>query len=323
MGLKKEPMQSRYPLISVIVPMMNEEQNIQPFFASLKKVTKPLKYRFELILVDDGSVDGSVPCAKRLKSTDSIDVKTICLSRNFGKEVATSAGIHEAKGEAAIMLDADLQHPIDIMPQFIKKWEEGNDVVIGVRKEAGHDNAVKKMGSNLFYKIMNSISSTEIIPHSTDYRMIDRQVMDAFSAFTERERITRGLIDWLGFERTTIEFEPAERQHGEASYSLRKLIKLAVASFTGHSLFPLKLAGYVGVAFMIFFGLFGLAIYIENYIMGDPLGLSISGTAMLAVLLLFAIGIVLASLGLVSLYIANIHAEVTNRPLYVIRRDRK
>ena len=309
-------------LISIITPMYNEEDNVVPFFKAITKVLDTLPYSFEILFVDDGSKDTSAKKVDGLKSKKHT-VRLISLARNFGKEIATTAGIHEAKGEAAIILDSDLQHPIDRIPDFIKEWEQGNDVVIGVREDAGHSNGLKKLGSNTFYKIMNHISHTNIIPHSTDYRLIDRQVIDAFVQFTERERITRGLIDWLGFERSVVYFTPNEREFGTPSYTFYKLARLAMTSFTAHSLLPLKIAGYLGVVFIVFFGALGILVYVENYIMGDPMGLAISGTAMLAILLLFAIGIMLSCLGLIALYVATIHGEVTNRPLYVIRRRRK
>jgi len=311
------------PLISVVVPMLNEADNIKHFYQALTKTIKPTKYTYELLFIDDGSTDSTRQVVAELKNSKQLRVELIQLSRNFGKEIATTAGLHAAKGEAALILDADLQHPINKIPDFIAKWEEGNDVVIGVRSQSAHSGSIKRLGSVFFYKIMNRIGDIDLIPHSTDYRMIDRQVIDAFNAFTEKDRITRGLIDWLGFERTVIPFVPEERQHGAPSYTVRRLMKLAMLSFTGHSLMPLRLAGYLGIVFMLFFGALGIAVYVENYIFNDPLGLAVSGTAMLGILLLFAIGIVLSSLGLMSLYIATIHGEVTNRPLYIVKRDRK
>lgn len=302
--------------------MYNEAENVAPFFKAISKVLDTLPYAFEILFIDDGSTDDSNANARKL-SKKKYTVRVLTLARNFGKEIATTAGIHAAEGEAAIILDSDLQHPVERIPEFIAKWESGSDVIIGVRDTQGHKNRIKSMGSEAFYKIMRKISDTNILPHSTDFRLIDRQVIDAFNTFTERERITRGLIDWLGFRRDVVYFEPNEREFGVPSYSFAKLVKLATSSFTTHSLFPLRLAGYVGAIFMLFFGILGILTYVESYLMNDPWGLSISGTAMLAILLLFAIGIILASLGLIALYVANIHGEVTNRPLYVIRKDRE
>ncbi len=308
-------------VLSIITPMYNEEGSIRPFFKAITKEIDKLPYNFEIIFIDDGSTDGSVAKVEKLKHA-SHSIVLIRLARNFGKEIATTAGIHEAKGEAAIILDSDLQHPVEKISEFIKAWEAGADVVIGVRDEDGHRSTLKKAGSKAFYKIMNRMSSTEIIPHSTDFRMIDRQVIDAFSRFTERDRITRGLIDWLGFERAIVYFTPNEREFGSPSYTFKKLVHLATTSFTAHSLAPLKFAGYLGVIMTLSFGILGVVVWFEKYILGDPMSWNISGTAMLAILLLFAIGIILICLGLIALYIATIHGEVTNRPLYVVKRKR-
>jgi len=308
-----------------VTPVYNEAENVLLFFHELAKMARTVAYRFELIFVDDGSSDNSVAVieslADEVKDNKNIGIQLIQLSRNFGKEIATTAGIEASRGDAVIILDADLQHPIDTIPTFIEEWKKGYEVVIGVRNTDGHGNPVKKLGSEVFYKIMNRISETKIVPHSTDFRLLDRKVVVAFRKFTERQRITRGLIDWLGFKRGYVRFETRERAHGQPSYSTKKLVKLALNSVTTHSLFPLRLAGYVGTIFMVFFGLAGLFTYIEVYLMADPWELKITGTALLGMLVLFAIGIVLSSLGLIALYIANIHGEVANRPLYVVSKD--
>jgi glycosyltransferase involved in cell wall biosynthesis len=309
-------------LISIITPIYNEEKNIPIFYSEVNKVTKDLSYDFEVIFVDDGSRDRSTEVVKNLKAT-KVGIKLLELSRNFGKEIATTAGIEAATSDAAIVIDSDLQHPIEMIPQFIEKWEEGYDVVIGVRTVDAHANKIREWGSKMFYKILNYISETEIVPHTTDYRLIDKQVIEEFNRFTERKRITRGLIDWLGFSRAFIEFEAKERIHGKPAYTLKKLIALAIHSFTSHSLFPLRVAVYLGTFILITSGIAGVVIFINRYIMNDSWGWNITGTAMLAVILLFLIGLVLACLGLMALYIANIHGEVTNRPLYVLKRRTK
>ncbi len=309
-------------LISVVTPVYNESKNIPIFLKQLNEVAHSLEHKLEVIFVDDGSRDDSVTVIEQLKP-GKVAVRLIQLSRNFGKEIATTAGIEAAKGDAVVIIDSDLQHHISCMPEFVAKWREGYEVVIGVRATHEHYTALKKYGYKLFYEIMNRISETKIVPHSTDYRLIDRKVVDAFKSFTERQRLTRGLIDWLGFKRGYVYFETGKRLHGEPSYSNSKLIKLALNSFTAHSLFPLRLAGYTGLIFIMLFGALGLFTYIEVFLMGDPMGLNITGTALLAMLLLFAIGIVLCSLGLIALYIASIHGEVINRPLYVVRTEKE
>ncbi len=306
-------------LISIIVPVYNEAPNIPPLYSEIAKHTRRLPYRFELIFVDDGSTDDS-PHILRTLARSHRGVRLIRLARNFGKEAAMTAGLHAARGDAVTIMDADLQMPPSLLGQFIQKWNEGSEVVVGVfasRKMS----RLRSLGAHTFYRIMQSIAHTEITPHATDYRLLDRQVVDVFNQMTERNRITRGLIDWLGFKRSYVHFEQAPRRSGQPTYSLRKLIVLAVNSFTAYSLVPLKLAGYLGVIILTLAIPSGLFMYVERFVLDDPLKLNITGTAYLAMMLLFLVGVMLACLGLISLYIANIHAEVINRPLYVIREE--
>ena len=205
------------------------------------------------------------------------------------------------------------------IPDFIKKWEGGADVVIGLRTENKGQSFLKKICSFLYYKIINAISDTPILSGATDFRLIDRKVVDEFNKLTEHERMTRGLIDWLGFRREFIDFTANERANGNASYSYFKLLKLAVSSSISHSLVPLKFAGYLGVFTVITSGAFGLIVFIQRYIFDDVLGWNIQGSAQLALLMIFFIGIVLSCLGLIALYIGNIKHEVSGRPLYVVR----
>lgn len=307
--------------ISIIVPVYNESANVPLLYQALQSITDPA-YIYEFIFVNDGSRDDSLSVLQRL-SDDDERVRVIDFSRNFGKELATTAGLHAASGDAALMLDADLQHPVELIPDFIAKWQAGADVVIGVRQAYSHESLFKKMTSWLFYKMFNAITETNSMPHATDFRLIDRVVIDEFKRFGEHNRITRGLIDWLGFRRDYIYFKSAERLNGVATYSVLKLIQLATNSFVSHSLFPLRLAGWLGIFITSLASMLMLFILIEQFSLHDPLALHISGTAIIADFNLLLIGIVLMSLGLIALYIANIHDQVVDRPLYVIRPPRQ
>ena len=310
-------------LISIIIPVYNEEKNIPLIYGELIKVWGDLKkkYDYEIIFVDDGSMDNSENILEEMAKNNPL-IKFIQFSRNFGKEIATTAGLDVAIGDAVFMIDADLQHPVELMPNFIEKWQNGAEVVIGVRNKNKREGLVKKLGSFFFYKIMNAIGETKIMPRATDYRLLDKKVVLAFRRLTEHGRMTRGLIAWLGFKRDYIYFDANERIHGKARYNKAKLMKLALSSIVAHSLFPLKLAGYLGVIITFFSSGLGLFIIIEMYLLRDPWGLSITGTAALAVLILFLVGIILCCLGFIALYIANINNEVTNRPLYIIKRKK-
>lgn len=307
--------------ISIIIPAFNEEKNILPIFVELKKVFAQLenKYFFEILFVNDGSSDDTIGEIEKLAESDSI-VKFIDFSRNFGKEIATTAGINNCNGDACIMLDADLQHPVEKIPEFIAKWEQGSDVVIGIRKSSKSDGLMKRFGSNLFYPIINKIAEVKVVPNATDYRLMDRVVIDEFKRFTETSRMTRALIDWLGFKREYIYFDANERLHGTASYSFWKLFTLAMNSFISLSLVPLKIAGYLGIFITIFSGISGFYILIGKYFLHTDFASTFSDSENLAILLLFLVGIILTSIGLLALYVANIHSEVINRPMYVVRK---
>jgi dolichol-phosphate mannosyltransferase len=307
-------------LLSIIIPVFNEETTLPQLTSELTAAMDSLGFDYEIIFVNDASTDRSGAVIDSLAGSNS-KIKYLEFSRNFGKELATSAGLAHAAGDAAIMIDADLQHPVEIVPQFIRKWQDGNEVVIGVRQNNKGQGMMKKMGGLVFYKIMSRIGHTRIIPHATDFRLIDRKVINEFNRFSERERITRGLIDWLGFKKDYIYFDAAKRNHGKA-LGFFGLARLAVSSFINHSLFPLRLAGYLGGIIIIFSGLFGLFIFIEKYLLNDPLDMNFSGPAILAVINLFLVGVILSSLGLIALYIGSIHSEVMNRPMYVVRKKK-
>lgn len=306
--------------ISIVIPIYNEASNIPPLYEALKSIIKKLPQQFELIFVDDGSSDDSVKRVKQLTKKDK-KVRIIELARNFGKEIAVTAGIHTAQGDAAVIMDADLQHPPELLPSFIKEWEKGADVVVGVKKYGAKEHWLKRVTSHGFYSVLGKVSSASITPHASDFRLINRRVINAFKSFTERNRITRGLIDWTGFERHYIYFEAPPRLHGEARYSYRKLIRLAFDSFTAYSMLPLRLAGWLGWFILVTSFFLGVFVLVEQYILQDPMHLDVSGTAKLAIILLFLIGVVLICLGFVAMYIARIHDEVLNRPLYIVKNE--
>lgn len=305
-------------LITVVVPVYNEAPNLPTLYKTICSAVEKLPYLFELVFIDDGSRDDSVRRLQTIAKRDN-RVHVIEFARNFGKEAAISAGLHTAHGAAALMIDADMQHPPEMINQFITKWRAGADVVVGVRTYHRTESWFKRVSSRLFYRLLGMVSQTAVTPHASDYRLVDRRVIDAFTQLTERSRITRGLIDWLGFKRDYVHFEAAPRRFGQRGYSYRKLFGLAMHSFTSFSFVPLKFAGYLGGILVLTAGPTGLFVYIEKYLMNDPLQLHFTGTAMLALMLLFSVGVILACMGMVAMYIARIHIEVMNRPLYVVR----
>lgn len=309
-------------MLSFVIPAYNESAGIETFHKKilLPNIEKLSVDSYEIIYVNDGSKDDTLEKLTGLAKRDS-NTKVVNLSRNFGKEIATTAGIFQSTGDATIILDADGQHPPAVFQEFIDKWHNGAQVVVGVRNKEQHEGAIKRVGSHIFYKLFNSTSGTEMVPRSTDFRLIDRNVREEFKKFSERDRITRGLIDWLGFHRDYVYFDSPARLAGEASYKTSQLVKLAVNSFTSLSLKPLFIFGWVGALITLFSFLLGIFILVEMFGMSDPLNLNFSGSFMLGVFMSFMIGILLMSQAVLSIYISHIHAQAQARPLFVVDRS--
>ncbi len=312
---------SKTPLLSVVVPLYNESAVLMQFHNLLVGALHAAGYTdYEIIYCDDGSLDASVEIVHKLHA-ESARVKLVALSRNFGKEIATTAGIMQARGQALITIDADGQHPVDLIPEFITRWQQGSKVVVGIRTANRKEGMLKRYGSKLFYRLFNRFTGSRLIPGSTDFRLIDRSVQQEFVRMTERNRITRGLIDWLGYNRDYVYFRANPRLGGEASYSYKKLLKLAVDSVISLSLSPLYVTAYIGAVVLPVSVLLGLFMLI-NALLSDPLHLHATGSAYVMVLLLFLVGVLLVSQGIIGLYLSHIHTETQNRPLFVIDKEK-
>lgn len=310
-------MPSSERLLSVVVPVYNEARGITSFHHALSTVLSKLNLNYELIYCDDGSIDETTQKIAKLCASNS-KVKLVVLSRNFGKEAALAAGIAQARGQAVLTLDGDGQHPAELIPEFVEKWQSGADVVIGVRTKSSGESFYARLASKFFYKLFNALGKQKLVPNSTDFRLIDQRVAKAFLDLHESNRITRGLIDWLGFKRTYVEFSARQREHGTATYSHKQLMSLATNSLVSMSPMPLYLFGYLGLLITVGAFLLGTTVIIEQLILSDPWHWRFTGTAMLAILILFLVGILLIAQGIVSLYIVHIHNQVKRRPLYVV-----
>lgn len=314
-------MVGKQKLLSVVVPVYNEAEGLEEFHNKLllPNVKKFTNSSYEILYVNDGSKDSSLEimtkCAKKNRS-----VKVINLSKNFGKEIAVTAGIFQASCKAIIVIDADGQHPPELIGEFIEKWEAGAQVVIGIRASNQKEGAIKHWGSKIFYQIFNSASGSEIVPRSTDFRLIDKVVQQEFIRCYEKNRITRGLIDWLGFDREYITFHSPARLAGRASYSTKQLMKLAVNSFISLSIKPLEILASFGLLITLLSLAAGVFIIIEQFLLSDPLTLNITGSAMLGVFMSFLIGLVMTSQGIVAIYISHIYVQSQGRPLFIINR---
>jgi polyisoprenyl-phosphate glycosyltransferase len=303
--------------ISIVIPVYRESVNLPALYSRLEGVTRSISWiSWDYIFVNDGSPDDSLVVLSQLAASDR-KCRVIDLSRNFGKEIALTAGVHEVvDADAVICMDADLQHPPELIPEFIRNWESGAEVVVTVRRVIKNQPILRRVGSHCYYWLMSKISGLDMVSQTTDFRLYDIKVIRAFARATERERMFRGIMDWMGFRRSYVEFAADARNDGEAGYSYKKLIKLAVGSIMSFSLWPLKLTGYLGLAITCVSSLL-LLWMIANYLLHTqwvytPLAMAVVANT-------FLIGIVLMAIGLVALYVGSIHTEVINRPLYVIR----
>lgn len=303
--------------ITIIVPIYNEAPNVTVLYAKIKEIIEKIpEYHWELLFVNDGSLDNSWEVIRGLSEKDSM-ISGLCLSRNFGKEMALTAGVESVRNvDAVITIDADLQHPPEKIPEFIREWKSGSEIVVGIRNGTAGCAMLKKTGSRLFYIIMKRCSDVDIPPNSTDFRLLDKKILETFHRFSERTRMFRGLIDWMGFKKTFIEFSAPDRMYGDnPTYSYNKLFQLAINSITSFSLLPLRITGFIGILVSTLSGL--LMTYM---IITDLLNVQVfTPQAYFIVFNTFLVGIILSSMGMIALYIGHIHTEVVGRPLYIVR----
>ncbi|OGS41350.1 MAG: hypothetical protein A2506_13660 [Elusimicrobia bacterium RIFOXYD12_FULL_66_9] len=303
--------------ITIVIPVYRESKNLSALYKRLEQVTAGLtSVQWDYIFVDDGSPDDSMSVLRGLAEKNP-KVKVIGFSRNFGKEIALSAGVHAAgRADAVICLDADLQHPPELIPEMVAAWRLGADIVATIRTSIAKQPLLRRLGSSLFYGLMNRMSGVEMVSKTTDFRLYDKKVVEVFRQVTERSRLFRGIMDWMGFKKVYVKFRAGARTEGNSSFSYAKLLNLAIQSLTSFSLFPLRMTGYLGVFITLSSGLLLarmlFARFVSNPLLFTPL-------AIVVVINTLLIGIVLMSVGMVALYIGTIHTEVVNRPLYIVR----
>lgn len=301
--------------VTIIIPVHNEGKGLADLHGALDAVLAELDgYDFHILMVDDGSIDDSWSRISALAKADP-RLRGISLSRNFGKEMALTAGVeHVGEVDAVICMDADLQHPPEVIPRLLETWQQGFQIVATIRKTVADYSVVKRLGSKLFYAIMSRYSDLDIPPNSTDFRLLDSKVVETLRTFKERARLFRGLIDWMGFKKTYIEFDAPSREQGRPAYSLQKLFNLAINSFTSFSLLPLRFTGYLGVCItagsLALLGYMALSMAFSKEVY--------TAMAFFMVFNTFLIGLLLCSVGMVALYIGHIHTQVVERPLYII-----
>jgi polyisoprenyl-phosphate glycosyltransferase len=301
-------------LISIVVPMYFEEEVAQECYNRLKKVMDDFKIHYEFVFVNDGSTDKTMDILKEIAEKDHRS-KVINFARNFGHQNAVTAGIDHASGEAIVIIDADLQDPPELIPELIKKWKEGYEVVYAKRKARKGETFFKLLTAKTFYRFLNYMSDIDIPKDTGDFRIIDRKVAVVFKNMTERNRFIRGMISWVGFRQTYIEYERDERFAGETKYPLKKMIKFASDGIIAFSSKPLRLV----MSFGLFSVLISIGLLLYSIIV-KLIGYDIeAGWASIMVAISFFSGIQLLGLGIIGQYIARIYDESKNRPIYIVK----
>jgi len=302
------------PQLSIVVPMYNESANIGSFYERVTRVLEGTGYSYEIICVNDGSRDNTLELLKELRRKDT-RVKIIDLSRNFGKEVAMTAGLDFAAGEAVIPIDADLQDPPELIPQLIDKWQEGYDVVYATRLRREGESGLKKLTAHLFYRLIRRLTPIDIPADTGDFRLMSRQVVDALRLLRERHRFMKGLFSWVGFSQAGVPYLRDPRHAGRSKFNYWKLWNFAIEGITSFSFLPLQVFTYMG--FFIASAAFLFALYLigDKFINGNP----VPGYPSLMVTILFFGGIQLITLGVIGEYIGRIYNESKRRPLYLVR----
>lgn len=301
-------------LISIIVPCYNEQETVEHFYDEIIKVTDQIDYDFEFIYVNDGSKDQTVALVKALRERD----ERVCLidfSRNFGKEAAMLAGMEYSRGDAVVVMDVDLQDPPSLLPQMVKFWEEGYENIYTRRRNRDGEPPIRSFFANAFYRLINKMSDVEIIDGARDYRLLSRRAVDDLVNLKEKNRFSKGLFQWVGYQGICLEFDHVDRVAGETKWSFMKLFNYAIEGITAFSNTPLRMATYTGVfvAFVSFAYL--LFIFFNTVFNGN----ATAGWSSMVCIMLFLGGVQLIFLGVIGEYIGRIYNEVKGRPNYIVK----
>jgi polyisoprenyl-phosphate glycosyltransferase len=303
------------PEISCIVPACNESGNISATITAISLELAALRRDFEIIIVDDGSVDTTVDEAQALM--EQYPIRVICLSRNFGKENAITAGLRASVGDACVIIDADLQEPISYLKVFLKHWDAGYEMVYGVRAHREDESYLKRKGSNVFYWILDQTTSVSIPAHARDFRLMDRKVVDAILSLPERNRFMKGLYSWVGFSSQAVPVVIGPRKRGSSKFNYKRLFDLALTGLTSFSDWPLRVWTGVGVCVSLLSMLYALLIAGRTLLFGSD----VPGWATLTVAVCFLGGVQIFSIGVLGEYLARIFSEVKARPGHIVSKE--
>jgi glycosyltransferase involved in cell wall biosynthesis len=303
------------PSLSIIVPVRDEEDVLLECHRRLGAVLDNLAYAAEVVYVNDGSTDQTAAQLEELRRVDG-RVAVIDFTRNFGKEIAMSAGLDFAQGDAVIIIDADLQDPPELIPDMLRAWQSGYDVVLMRRRRRVEDSWLKRVITGMFYRTINRMSPTDIPLDVGDFRLLSRRTVEAVRRFRERSRFMKGLFAWVGFRTTVIEYDRAPRHAGKTKWNYWRLWNFALEGITSFSVIPLKVASYVGLLTATVAFAYGVYFLVKTLMFGDP----VQGFTTLVVIVLFLGGLQLMALGIIGEYLARMFVEVKHRPLYLVAR---
>lgn len=302
--------------VSIVVPVYNEDDNIEHFSNSIRAVMEPLPYEYELLFIDDGSKDHSRELLLELEARDP-HIQAIFLARNSGHQIALTCGLDHAEGDAVITMDGDMQHPPELLPLLLEKWEEGYDVVQTIRQTTEGVSAFKRVTSKYYYKLLNLLSDVPIQPGGSDFRLMDHRVVLAFRKYREHARFIRGMVGAMGFRQVQIDFVAPKRFAGVSKFSLRKMARFALDGILAYSSVPLRWAFYVGLMSGFCSVLLLLHVFYATW-QGD----AVPGWATITVCILFFGGLQMVFLGIIGEYIGRIFEESKGRPLYLIAKEK-
>ena len=301
---------------SIVAPCYNEEKSLPELYRRIKEVMDQTGEPWELVLINDGSADRTAELMHELHAADA-RIHYIDFARNFGHQIAVTAGMDYAQGEAVVLIDADLQDPPELILEMIEKWKEGYQVVYAVRSERKGESWFKLVTAKVFYRLIFRITEVKIPLDTGDFRLMDRKVVEAIKQMKERHRFIRGMTSWVGFKQTGVSYVREERFAGETKYPFRKMFKFAMNAITGFSYLPLQLATYLGFTIATLSGVGAIGVVIAR-LFGDPDNQPFFGQATTLVMVLFLGGVQLISLGIIGEYLGRIYDEVKGRPMYVV-----
>ena len=299
--------------LSIVIPILNEARGIETLVERLREALEKIGRPFEVIFIDDGSIDATLALLKRIHGADP-RFKAVSLSRNFGKEIAVAAGLKYASGDGVVIMDGDMQHPPAVIAEFVAKWDEGYEIVYGQRRDRHTDPAMQRVFSRVFYRVFQKLSGTELPDGAGDFRLLDRKAVDALNTIGERSRFNKGLYAWIGFKTVGVPFDVAPRLDGHSRWQPRRLLRFALDGLASFTTLPLRVWSYLGLVVSAFAFFYAVVFTVKTLLWGVDL----PGFPTLIVSVMFFAGVQLISLGVMGEYLGRVYEEVKGRPLFIV-----